>query len=180
MRILPFNRGRRLSLSAAFLCLGLAAGGVYAAPAARAEASTTGSGAVSEPVTDAPAASPAADDLHTDGGAIDGIYACEADVGGVKQQTFVTLNGKRDGKTIYLVSAVAPDRQSLSGFGIGLVSGHTFAGATSDGKKFGFEIGFANLDADGNYEGVTLTGKAGLKTLDGKWVNVHLTCKSIW
>jgi hypothetical protein len=159
---------------------GASAGPVSRTDRADAETVVTDTTATGDAPADTPADSPSASDPHTDGGSVDGIYSCDADVSGSKQATFLTLNGKRDGKTVYLISSFSPDRQSVSGFGMGLVSGRTFSGATSDGKKFSFDIGFNNLDGDGAYEGVSLTGFAGLKTAEGKWVNAHLVCKSIW
>lgn len=99
---------------------------------------------------------------------------------GSKQQTFLTINGKKDGKSIYLIAAATPTANSIAGFGMGLVSGKTFTGATSDGKKFSFQLGFASSDGDAAYETITLTGKAGVKTRAGQLANAELSCKSLW
>lgn len=120
------------------------------------------------------------DEPMREGGALDGIYQCQATVEGVVQAAYLTLNGKRDGKTIYLIAAHTPERQSIGGYGVGRVTGNKFVGATSDGKKFEFAVSLASSDTDTAYEAVTLKGKAGVKTLGGVLVNAVLDCNRIW
>ena len=115
-----------------------------------------------------------------DGGALDGIYQCKAIVNGVAEDAYLTLNGKSDGKTIFLVAAHMPDRQAFGGFGIGRISGKSFIGATSDGKKFDFNFNLSSDDGDLAYETVTFKGKAGVKSLTGALVNADLNCNKLW
>lgn len=120
------------------------------------------------------------DEPAREGGSIDGIYQCRAQVEGTFQDAYLTLNGKRDGKSIYLIAAHTPERQSIGGYGIGRVSGSKFVGATSDGKKFDFTVALGSSDSDTAYETVSLKGKAGVKTLGGVLVNAVLDCNRIW
>jgi hypothetical protein len=115
-----------------------------------------------------------------EGGTLDGIYQCKATVDGTVQDTYLTLNGKRDGKSIYLIAAHTPEKQAIGGYGVGRISGKRFVGATSDGKKFDFDIGLGSNDGDTAYEAVTLKGKAGVKTLAGVLVNADLDCNKLW
>ena len=126
------------------------------------------------------AADGSAADFETGGGAIDGIYQCTVQVSGVTQDTYLTLNGKRDGKTIFLLAAHTPERQAIGGWGVGRVNGEQFVGSTSAGKKFSFTVGLGSSDTDSAYETVTLKGKAGVKTLAGTLVNAGLTCARLW
>lgn len=166
-------KNTNLRWPAALLCLGLLHS---ASILAEESVTTTVTDSEVEPVIETPAESTA----ETQGGSIDGIYTCDTDVAGAKQQSFLTINGKRDGKSIYLIAAASPSTNAVGGFGMGLVSGNTFSGATSDGKKFSFQLGFASNDADSAYENVTLTGKVGVKTRAGQLVNAEFTCKSLW
>ncbi len=121
-----------------------------------------------------------APEFETGGGAIDGIYQCRVLVSGTTHDTYLTLNGKRDGKSIYLIAAHTPDRQAIGGWGVGRVNGEQFVGSTSAGKKFSFTVGLGSSDTDSAYETVTLKGKAGVKTLAGLLVNADLDCTRLW
>ena len=121
-----------------------------------------------------------APEFETGGGAIDGIYQCRVLVSGTTHDTYLTLNGKRDGKSIYLIAAHTPDRQAIGGWGVGRVNGEQFVGSTSAGKKVSFTVGLGSSDTDSAYETVTLKGKAGVKTLAGLLVNADLDCTRLW
>lgn len=113
-------------------------------------------------------------------GYIDGIYQCTVNLGGNSSVAFMSLNGRKDGKTAYLVAADQPGRNGYSGYGLGLVSGDKFVGNTSFNKRFEFNIGFADGDvAAAGYEQVTLRGTVGV-VLAGRAVNARVDCISIW
>ncbi len=122
----------------------------------------------------APASALAADD-----GAIDGIYRCDITLEGKALQAYLSLNGKKDGKTVYMVAADTETRDGFSGYGLGLISGNKFSGNTSFNKRFDFAIGFTDSDGKG-YQGVTLKGSVGVVGATGKPVNAYIQCKSIW
>jgi hypothetical protein len=122
----------------------------------------------------------AASRLETEGGTLDGIYQCKATTESSTHDTYLTLNGKSDGKTIYLIAAHTPEPQAIGGYGVGRISGKKFVGSTSDGKKFDFDIALGSSDGDAAYETVTLKGTAGLKTLANVLVNAHLICHRLW
>lgn len=117
--------------------------------------------------------------LAADDGAIDGIYRCDITLEGKALQAYLSLNGKKDGKTIYMVAADTEARDGFSGYGLGLISGSKFSGNTSFNKRFDFAIGFTDSDGKG-YQGVTLKGAVGVTGAAGKPVNAYLQCKSIW
>lgn len=115
-----------------------------------------------------------------DDGYIDGIYQCEVMLEGKKSSAFLSLNGRKDGKTVYLVHADGRSVSGLYGYGLGLVSGQTFDGNTSFGKRFSFAVEFLDTgDADG-LETVRLKGSVGMPGSNGKAVNAYVDCKSVW
>jgi hypothetical protein len=122
----------------------------------------------------------AAERLETEGGVLDGIYQCKATIDSATHDVYLTLNGKSDGKTIYLVAAHTQEPQAIGGYGVGRISGKKFVGSTSDGKKFDFDITLGSSDGDAAYETVTLKGTAGIKTLANVLINAHLVCNRLW
>lgn len=115
-----------------------------------------------------------------DDGYIDGIYQCEVMLEGKKSSAFLSLNGRKDGKTVYLVHADGQSGSGLYGYGLGLVSGQTFDGNTSFNKRFSLAIEFLDTgDADG-LETVRLKGTVGMPGSSGKAVNAYVDCKSVW
>ncbi|GAB4396603.1 MAG: hypothetical protein OHK0048_01910 [Rhodoferax sp.] len=113
-------------------------------------------------------------------GYIDGIYQCVVTVNGQTSDAFMSLNGRKDGRTVYMVAAVTPNRDAYSGYGLGLVTGNRFVGNTSFNKRFEFTLGFAdaNVESDG-YDQVTLRGTVGV-VVSGVATNARVDCKSIW
>lgn len=107
-------------------------------------------------------------------GYIDGIYRCTVALEGRSSEAYLSLNGRRDGKTVYLVTADSPTRDGFSGYGLGLLSGDKFAGNTSFGKRFEFVV------APQCEAALTLRGSVGVVGPSGRAVNARLDCLSIW
>lgn len=113
-------------------------------------------------------------------GYIDGIYQCAVTVKGHTTSAYMSLNGRRDGKTVYMVAADTPTLDGYSGYGLGLVTGNKFTGNTSFNKRFDFTVGFSDANtASTGYEQVTLRGTVGV-VVSGGATNAHVDCKSIW
>lgn len=111
-------------------------------------------------------------------GKIDGIYRCTYGLGGKEQSAYVSVNGKRDGQSIFVVADVAENSLGVNGWGAGTVRGDgegglVFAGTTDTQLPFGFTVSVA---ADGS---VTADGLIGM-TFKGEDYLGELTCKSIW
>lgn len=114
----------------------------------------------------------------SDNGAIDGLYQCQVSYLNTSETVFLSINGKSDGKTIYLIAAT--NIGGIYGFGSGLVSGKTFSGNTSANAAFNFKLSFGDADGDQSVDQVSLKGTAGV--LDGfkRAVKASFDCKSIW
>jgi hypothetical protein len=104
--------------------------------------------------------------LAADGPA-DGIYFCSSNAGGRVSSQYITMNGQPDGRTIFAVAATTPT-QAFYGYGIGSVSGSSFAGTTSHGGHFNITI--------------TSTGAAGVVGVyvSGTFVNAQVSCTKVW
>lgn len=114
-------------------------------------------------------------------GYIDGIYQCNIVLEGKTTNAYMSLNGKKDGRTVYLVAADTASRDGYSGYGLGLISGNKFTGNTSFNKRFDFTIGFSETEADSyGYAIVLLKGVVGVVGSAGKPVNARVDCSSIW
>lgn len=113
-------------------------------------------------------------------GYIDGIYQCTVALGGKTSLAFMSLNGRQDGKTVYMVAADRPEQDGYSGYGLGLITGNKFAGNTSFNKRFEFTIGYADSNAaNQGFEQVTLRGTVGV-VVAGRATNARVDCISIW
>lgn len=114
----------------------------------------------------------------SDNGAIDGLYQCQVSYLNTSEAVFLSINGKSDGKTIYLIAAT--NYGGVYGFGSGLVSGKTFSGNTSANAAFNFKLSFGDADSDQSVDQVSLKGTAGI--LDGfkRAVKANFDCKSVW
>lgn len=114
----------------------------------------------------------------SDNGAIDGLYQCQVSYLNTSEAVFLSINGKSDGKTIYLIAAT--NYGGIYGFGSGLVSGKTFSGNTSANAAFNFKLSFGDADGDQSVDQVSFTGTAGV--LDGfkRAVKATFDCKSVW
>jgi hypothetical protein len=114
----------------------------------------------------------------SDNGAIDGLYQCQVSYLNTTEAVFLSVNGKSDGKSIYLIAAT--NHGGIYGFGSGLVSGKSFSGNTSANAAFNFTLGFGDQNSDGSADQVSLKGTAGV--LDGfkRAVKATFDCKSVW
>lgn len=135
--------------------------------------------AAEEP-TEPPDAVEPVETLSPDQGAIDGVYYCQADVLGRKIASYISLNGKGNGQTIFIVGAENATEGDLFGFGIGSVSGKKFTGNTSFGKQFQFDITPVDANSDRTTDAVQLKGTVGVVNARNVAFNVHLDCRGIF
>lgn len=115
-----------------------------------------------------------------DSGAIDGLYQCNVNLDGLTTTSFMSVNGKYDGRTVFLIAAENELSNGFSGFGLGRVSGNRFSGNTSYGKRFMLDLELIGLDAEGYYSGVNLKGRVGVISSKGHATNAVIDCKTIW
>lgn len=118
--------------------------------------------------------------LSPDQGQVDGVYYCQADLQGRKIPGYISVNGKGNGQTVFIVGAENATEGDLFGYGIGSVSGKKFTGNTSFGKQFSFDI--TPLDTNGDHvtDAVQLKGTMGVVNARNIAFNVHLDCRSIF
>jgi hypothetical protein len=102
------------------------------------------------------------------GGPIDGIYACKTYTSSGVVDHYVTVNGYPDGRTIYAIPAVSA-YTDLYGYGIGQVTGNTFAGQTMFSSPF-------RLTINGNH----VSGSVSVPSDNGRFVDVSTECDKIW
>jgi hypothetical protein len=118
--------------------------------------------------------------VNQNNGFIDGIYQCSVDLEGQTSTSFMSINGRYDGRTVFLVAAETEVSNGFSGFGLGRVSGDRFSGNTSHGKRFSLTLELIDLDDEGYYSGVHLKGPVGVIGSAGQAVNAVVDCKTIW
>lgn len=111
-------------------------------------------------------------------GAIDGIYQCQYPFGNQMFNTFVSVNGKGDGTSIFVIANTADNSLAMSGWGIGQVVnvdglGYAFVGDTDN--QIPFELAVV-VDAQGN---AVAEGTVGFDVKGNKML-VDITCRSIW
>lgn len=111
-------------------------------------------------------------------GQIDGIYRCTYNFGSKEQSAYVSVNGKRDGQSIFVVADVAENTLGVNGWGAGVArddgeGGYVFAGTTDTQLPFSFVVTVA---ADGS---ASAEGWVGM-TFKGEDYLGELSCKSIW
>ena len=111
-------------------------------------------------------------------GRIDGIYRCAFQIGAKAQAVYVSVNGKRDGQSIFVVADVTENSAGISGWGAGDVTddgqgGYLFGGETDNQLPFAFAVQVA---ADGS---ATAQGLVGV-SYRGEDLVSQLSCQSIW
>lgn len=111
-------------------------------------------------------------------GAIDGIYQCQYMLGSRAYSTFVSVNGKGDGQSIFVIANAADNSLPMSGWGIGQVvnvdgEGYAFVGDTDN--QIPFELAVV-VDDQGN---AVAEGTVGFE-VQGTKMLVDISCRSIW
>lgn len=111
-------------------------------------------------------------------GAIDGIYQCQYLLGSRTYSTFVSVNGKGNGQSIFVIANAADNSLAMSGWGIGQVvnvdgEGYAFVGDTDN--QIPFELAVV-VDDQGN---AVAEGTVGFE-VQGTKMLVDISCRSIW
>jgi hypothetical protein len=111
-------------------------------------------------------------------GSIDGIYRCQYDWGGQAKEVYVSVNGKSDGQSIFVIGNVPENSFAISGWGAGKVlkaaeGGYAFVGKTDNDLPFFLAVDVAS---DGS---ATADGSVGV-AIKGETIIAQLSCKSIW
>lgn len=120
-------------------------------------------------------------------GMLDGIYQCGMTFAGYAdpaRQLYVSLNGKRNGDTIFIIGELDASETGFYGYGMGRVADetdgttYTFSGQTEAGQGFAISATYQPDDS------VRATGSVGVTFTDeqGKPLNLvgQLACTSIW
>lgn len=100
-------------------------------------------------------------------GPIDGIYSCTVSAAGTIVQPYISISGRPDGQSLWVVAAVYPST-SFYGYGIGTVSGNKFTGSTMFLMPFDFTI-----------TGTTLSGTVTALS-NGRSIVGSVVCNLIW
>jgi hypothetical protein len=111
-------------------------------------------------------------------GKIDGIYQCSYPFGEKTLQTYVSVNGKGNGQSIFLIANLAENSMPMSGWGIGQVVdvdglGYAFMGDTDN--QLPFELAVV-VDEQGQ---AVAEGTVGFD-VQGTKMLVDISCRSIW
>ena len=125
--------------------------------------------------------------LLDNSGMLDGIYQCGMTFAGYAdpaRQLYVSLNGKRNGDTIFIIGELDASETGFYGYGMGRVADetdgttYTFSGKTEAGQGFAISASYQPDDS------VRATGSGGVTFTDaqGKPLNLvgQLACTSIW
>lgn len=111
-------------------------------------------------------------------GAIDGIYQCDYEFGEKILQTYVSVNGMSDGRSIFLIANLAENNMAMWGWGFGQVIdvdglGYAFVGETDN--QLPFELAVV-VDEEGQ---ALAEGSVGFD-VRGKKILAEISCRSIW
>jgi hypothetical protein len=111
-------------------------------------------------------------------GPIDGIYQCSYEFANRTMQTYVSVNGKGNGQSIFLIANMAENSLAMSGWGIGQVVdvdglGYAFIGETNN--QLPFELAVV-VDDQGQ---AVAEGTVGFDAKGTKML-VDISCSSIW
>jgi hypothetical protein len=111
-------------------------------------------------------------------GQVDGIYQCSYEVAGKTLNAYVSVNGKGNGQSIFLIANLADNSARVSGWGIGQVIaveglGYAFVGNTDN--QLPFELAIVV-----NEQGQALAeGSVGFD-VGGTMMLAEITCRSVW
>jgi hypothetical protein len=111
-------------------------------------------------------------------GKIDGIYQCSYQFGENTLQTYVSVNGKGNGQSIFLIANLAENSMAMSGWGIGQVVdveglGYAFVGDTDNQLPFDLAV---VVDEQGQ---AVAEGTVGFD-VQGTKMLAEISCRSIW
>ena len=111
-------------------------------------------------------------------GAIDGIYQCDYEFGEKTLQTYVSVNGMNDGRSIFLIANLAENNIAMWGWGFGQVIdvdglGYAFVGETDN--QLPFELAVV-VDEQGQ---ALAEGSVGFD-VQGTKILAEISCRSIW
>jgi hypothetical protein len=88
-------------------------------------------------------------------GPLDGIYQCTVSGAGQSYSLFMTVNGKTNSQSFFVIAAVG-NNSPFKGFGYGTATSTAFAGTTDSGESFAMTV-------SGNDPARSMSGNVGVK-----------------
>lgn len=104
-------------------------------------------------------------------GPLDGIYQCTMSGAGQSYSLFMTIHGKSDGQSLFVIAAVG-NNSPFKGFGFGPASSTGFTGTTDSGQSF-------TVTATGSDPARTLSGSVGVK-VNNQPVTATANCQQLY
>lgn len=104
-------------------------------------------------------------------GPLDGIYQCTMTGAGQSYSLFMTIHGKSDGQSAFVIAAVG-NSSPFKGFGLGPASSAGFTGTTDSGQTFA-------VAATGSDPVRTLSGSVGVK-VNNQPLTATVSCQQIY
>jgi hypothetical protein len=105
------------------------------------------------------------------GGPLDGIYQCTVSGAGQSFGLFMTVNGKANGQSFFVIAAIG-NNSPFDGFGYGTATDTAFAGNTNTGNTFA-------LTASGAEPVHKLAGTVGVK-VNNQPVTANASCQQVF